>query len=113
VQKRTHPEWFERKGFISQAIAAGWHHKSEAQLRDMADKVGRERICVVHGTEDKMITFYHAELLLRELGGEERGVTKSFWDGLGHVIPVEKRKEFFDIVAAMCRKGEQLNADGS
>jgi len=110
VQKRTHPGLFNRTGFISQAIAAGWHHKSEAQLQEIADRVGRERICVIHGTEDKMITFFHAELLLKDLGGEERGVTKSFWEGLGHVIPVEKRREFFDLVASMCTKGEELNA---
>jgi hypothetical protein len=29
-----------------QAIAAGWHYKSPAQLKELGDKVGRERISV-------------------------------------------------------------------
>lgn len=32
-----------------QAIAAGWHHKSAEQLKEIGDKVGRERIMVLHG----------------------------------------------------------------
>jgi len=108
VAKRTHPEAFNRTGFMAQAVAAGWHHKSAAQLEELGDKVGRERILVLHGTEDKMITFYHGELLLKDLGGEERGVTKHFFDGLGHVLPAEKRVVFQDLIERMVEKVEGL-----
>ncbi|KAF2150968.1 alpha/beta hydrolase-like protein [Myriangium duriaei CBS 260.36] len=110
VAKRKDPERFSRLGFVCQAVAAGWHHKSPEQLGELGDKVGRERICIVHGTQDKMLVFKHAEMLLEDLGGEQRGVTKFFYEGQGHVIPIEKRKEFFDIIAGMCRKGQDENA---
>lgn len=38
---------FQRKGFMMQAIAAGWHHKSAEQLKELGDKVGRERMYVL------------------------------------------------------------------
>lgn len=110
VAKRQDPTKFSRVGFVCQAVAAGWHHKSPEQLREVGDKVGRERICVVHGTQDRMLTFRHAEMLLEDLGGEQAGVTKYFYDGQGHVIPIEKRKEFFDIIAGMVKKGQDANA---
>ena len=63
-----------------------------------------------HGTSDHMIDFVHAEMLLRELGGEEQGVTKSFHEGLGHVGPVEIRKEFNAIILDRIEKTERLNS---
>ncbi|KAK5154037.1 hypothetical protein LTR04_006119, partial [Oleoguttula sp. CCFEE 6159] len=106
IAKRQDPEAFNRRGFIAQAVAAGWHHKSAAQLKELGDQVGRERIQIVHGTEDRMITFLHGEVLLRELGGTEAGVTKAFYEGQGHVIPIEERKEFRELVEGMVRKTE-------
>jgi len=97
---------------MSQAIAAGWHHKSAAQLKELADGVGRERIMLVHGTEDRMITFPHGQTLLRELGGEEGGVTKHFEEGQGHVVPIEMREAFREWVEEMVEKGRKLNEDG-
>ncbi|KAH0098741.1 alpha/beta-hydrolase, partial [Aureobasidium melanogenum] len=84
VAKRQTPQHFNRTGFMAQAIAAGWHHKTDAQLKEIGDKVGHERILVVHGTKDRMITFPHAEMLLKGLGGEESGVRKVFIEGQGH-----------------------------
>jgi hypothetical protein len=55
-----------------------------------------------------MIDFMHAEMLLRELGGEEGGVTKSFHEGLGHVGPIEIRHEFANIIADRVEKTERL-----
>ncbi|CAD6594382.1 MAG: hypothetical protein ASARMPREDX12_008758, partial [Alectoria sarmentosa] len=76
VTKRRDVEGFTRRGFILQAIAANWHHKSAVQLNQLGDQVGRNRILVIHGTADKMITQPHGELLVKELGGEEKGVTR-------------------------------------
>lgn len=70
--------------------------------------MGRERILVVHGTEDRMITFPHGETLLRELGGEEGGVTKAFFVGQAHVVPIEKRKEFHALIEGMVRKTREM-----
>ena len=104
VLKRLQPQYFNRKGFMSQAVAAGWHHKSEAQLKELADKVGRQRIMVVHGRHDRMLTFPHGEVLLKDLGGEEGGVTKVFFDDQGHVIPIEQRKTFNALVEKLIEK---------
>ncbi|EXJ77530.1 hypothetical protein A1O3_09757 [Capronia epimyces CBS 606.96] len=91
LAKRSDSEGFTKKGFVLQAIAAGWHHKTARQLRQLADSVGRERIAVLHGTHDRMITFHHAELLKEELG---EGVTVKVWDGAGHVLGWEEEQSF-------------------
>ena len=54
VAKRQTPQHFNRTGFMAQAIAAGWHHKSDAQLKEIGDKVGQARILVLHGTKDRI-----------------------------------------------------------
>jgi pimeloyl-ACP methyl ester carboxylesterase len=110
VGKRKTPQYFNRTGFMAQAIAAGWHHKTDAQLKEIGDKVGRERILVLHGTKDRMITFPHAEMLLNGLGGEEGGVRKAFFEGQGHVVPIELREEFNELIEEMVEKGNTLNA---
>ncbi|KAF2101598.1 alpha/beta-hydrolase [Rhizodiscina lignyota] len=109
VMKRNHPEWFTRVGFLLQLIAAGWHHKTPEQLKELGDKIGRERILVVHGTIDGMISFPHGEKLLEYLGGEESGITKRFIEGQSHVMPIERRKEFNSWIEAMVEKTEKLN----
>jgi len=109
VAKRQMPQYFNRTGFMAQAIAAGWHHKTDAQLKEIGDKVGRERILVLHGTKDRMITFPHAEMLLKGLGGEEGGVRKAFFDGQGHVVPIELRQDFNKLIEEMVEKGQTLS----
>ena len=108
IQKKEDPLAFTTKGFILQIIAAGWHHKSSAQIAEMGDKVGRERIQVIHGTVDKMITVPHGELLAKELGGEEKGVTVIFVEGKGHGLPMEWRKGFTKAIAALVEKAEAV-----
>jgi hypothetical protein len=110
VTKRSSPDVFTRQGFLCQLAAAGFHHKSAAQLKQLGDTVGRERILVFHGTGDHMVDFIHGEMLLKELGGEERGVTKSFHEGLGHVGPVEIRKQFNELIRDRIEKTESMNA---
>ena len=109
LSKRLSPGSFTRQGFLCQLLAAGFHHKSAAQLKQLGDAVGRERILVLHGTEDHMIPFVHAEMLLEELGGETNGVTKSFHQGLGHVAPLEKRAEFKQLIADRIAKTEDMS----
>ena len=94
LQKRSDKAGFTRKGFILQAIAAGWHHKSAADMKRIGDLVGRERICVVHGTGDRMIDFRHFELLREELGDKDGGGEFKVWEGKGHVLVWEVEEEF-------------------
>lgn len=92
LKKRQDTNSFTKKGFVLQAIAAGWHHKSAKQLAELGDKVGRERILVIHGSVDRMVTTPHGEILCEELGGEEKGVTKVIVEGRGHALPMEWRR---------------------
>jgi pimeloyl-ACP methyl ester carboxylesterase len=105
LSKRTDKVAFTKKGFVLQAVAAGWHFKSAKQLKEMADRVGRERTCVMHGTADRMITFHHAEVLRRELG---EGVRFERFDGKGHVLLWEEKDAFNRVVEEMVEKGRML-----
>jgi hypothetical protein len=97
-----------RKGFILQLAAAGYHHKSDAQIARLAAQIGPQRILLIHGTRDNMVTFPHGEELLRALGGEEAGITKRFVDGQGHVIPIEMRDEFRGWVEELVQRTEGM-----
>ncbi|KAL5114041.1 hypothetical protein ACEQ8H_008097 [Pleosporales sp. CAS-2024a] len=129
--KRQQPQFFQKAGFILQAIAAGWHHKSPEQLQQIANTVGKKRIMVVHGTQDKMITFPHAVVLWRGLEKgegktgkenwlgieeekdvwEEGEVEKHFIKGQGHVIPAEMRQECNAWLEALFERGIALNRE--
>jgi hypothetical protein len=91
LSKRSDKEGFTRKGFMLQAIAAGWHVKTKPQLLEIKDKVGADRIAVLHGTIDRMITFKHFEIIKEEMG---EGPTYKVWDGKGHVLMWEEAAEF-------------------
>ncbi|KAI1827136.1 Alpha/Beta hydrolase protein [Xylaria intraflava] len=41
IAKRQEGAGFTQHGFLLQLIAAGWHHKSAAQLREIGDKPGK------------------------------------------------------------------------
>lgn len=107
LNKRQDTEGFTRKGFLCQALAAGWHYKSPEQLKFMGDVIGRERIQIVHGTADQMLTVPHAESLAKELG-EEGGVTKRIFQGRGHVLMWEEREEFRRLISLLIDKAENL-----
>ena len=84
---------------------------------------------VVHGTQDRMITFPHGVVLWRGLekgegktGWEnwlgiedeadtwEKGeVDKKFIKGQGHVLPVEMRQEFKGWMETLIQRGEEMN----
>lgn len=128
IWKRSHPTYFQRGPFILQAIAAGWHYKSPQALQEIAKKVGKRRIMVVHGTKDRMITFPHGVVLWRGLEKgegktgreyigmeveddvwEEGEVEKRFVRDQGHVIPIEMRKEFGEWLEGLVERGIKLN----
>lgn len=107
LTKRQDTKGFTRKGFICQALAAGWHRKSPQQLKEIADKVGRERILVAHGTTDNLITVPHGEILAKELG-DDVGVTKRVFEGRGHYLPIEERQEFRKMIEGIVGKTEAM-----
>jgi hypothetical protein len=100
LTKRLDKEGFQKKGFMLQAIAAGWHHKSAAQLKELGDKVGRERIMVCHGTNDNMITVPHGRKLI-EMLQPGTGVIR---EGTGHVFMLEEANWHNEIVEAQIAK---------
>lgn len=107
--KRQDKDGFTRKGFMLQAIAAGWHHKSAAQLKELGDKVGRERIQVLHGDIDRIITVPHAEVMIAELGGTGEGqIHSEIVEGVGHVLPIETRPQFRRQIEGLVSKTESL-----
>ena len=108
VKKRRDVNGFSKKGFVCQVLAAGWHHKSAKQLEELGDKVGRERIMVVHGTEDRMVTPPHGEVLCKELGGEERGLTKVIVEGRGHGLPMDWRRDFTKLIGKFVERTQAL-----
>lgn len=94
LTKRRTPGFFHTGGFVCQILAAGWHHKSAEQLRDMADKVGRERILVLHGTRDLMITVSNGESLIKMIEPGVGLIVK----GLGHAPVMERAKWFNNLL---------------
>ncbi|KAH6609414.1 hypothetical protein Trco_002760 [Trichoderma cornu-damae] len=89
--KKRQPGWFTTQGFLCQLIAAGWHSKSPEQLRQMADRVGRERILIMHGTADNMITVPNGEKLIKHV---EPGAGLIV-EGMGHA-PGADRADWFN-----------------
>ena len=108
LMKRRDVNGYTRKGFMMQAIAAGWHHKTAEQLEELGDKVGRERIQVIHGDVDRMISFPHGEILAKELGGKDKGITFLVVEGRAHGLPMEWRRGLTKAVAALIEKTEAL-----
>lgn len=109
LSKRLNPNTVTTLSFMAQAVAAGWHHKSPSQIAELGDKIGRERIMVVHGGKDRMISFPNGEALAEMLGGAEGGITIKFEPEMGHVFPIERRKTFNQWVEEIVHKGEELN----
>jgi pimeloyl-ACP methyl ester carboxylesterase len=107
MSKRLDSEAFTKKGFIMQAIAAGWHHKSPAQLKYIGDSVGRDRIQVMHGTMDNLISVHHGKELILELAPR-----KSFLvDGAGHVLMLERTEWFNELVEEMFQETEKMEKE--
>lgn len=105
LEKRSDTSGFGLKGFILQAIAAGWHDMSPERLKELGDKVGRERILVAHGTEDRMLTFPHGEALIKQLQPGESYVR----EGRGHVLLMEEQDWHDEVIAKFWAKTASLS----
>ncbi|TQV96441.1 glycylpeptide N-tetradecanoyltransferase [Cordyceps javanica] len=85
------PNVFSRQGLLCQLAAVVGHRKSASQLRDMADAVGRDRILVLHGTDDRMIGANNGEKLVRMI----KPAVGLIVDGMGHA-PIMERAAWFN-----------------
>jgi len=98
LKKRLDPVKFTRKGFMLQAIGAGWHVKTPAQLKEIGDKVGRDRVFVMHGDRDRLISPPHVVDLENGFGGRESGITVIIKEGGGHALMGEDWKWFNETI---------------
>ncbi|KAI1184562.1 Alpha/Beta hydrolase protein [Nemania serpens] len=105
AKQRDRDGGFTKHGFLLQMVAAGWHRKSAAQLRELGDRVGRDRILVLHGTADDIISVPHGRKLIEYLRPGKGLVV----DGMGHAPIAERTQWFNDLLAEMCAIGEQLS----
>ncbi|KAI5866978.1 alpha/beta-hydrolase [Durotheca rogersii] len=95
----------DRGGLALQAVAGAFHCKTPAQLRALADRVGRARIAVLHGAADRMIPVAHG----RRLAALLRPAAAVFEDGLGHA-PIHQRPRWFnEFLEARCEAAEKLS----
>jgi hypothetical protein len=104
LSKRLDADAFTKKGFMLQAIAAGWHYKSPEQLKELGDKVGRERIVVMHGTRDNMITVEHGRVVVEGL----KPGTSHIREGSGHVLLLELTEWHDGVIEEVVEKCEAM-----
>ncbi|XP_044719691.1 alpha/beta hydrolase fold domain-containing protein [Hirsutella rhossiliensis] len=91
LAKRRNGYSFTLRGYLCQMMAAGGHRKSDEQLRAMADAVGRERILVMHGTEDTIIAVKNGRRLVDVIEPADALLV----EGMGHA-PVMERTQWFN-----------------
>ncbi|KAF4967588.1 hypothetical protein FSARC_4885 [Fusarium sarcochroum] len=93
LNKRRNPEIFTTTNLMCQLAAAGLHNKTDEQLIEIAEAVGPERIMVMHGMRDNMITVPNGERLVRVL---KPGAVQIVED-MGHA-PIMERTQWFNSV---------------
>lgn len=107
MKKYYPPNTFSRQGLLCQLAAVVGHRKSASQLRDMADQVGRERILIVHGTNDRMIGANNGEKLIRMI----KPAVGLIVDGMGHAPIMERAGWFNELMETRLTAWQQLDAD--
>lgn len=91
LTKRRDPGFYSKLGIISQLVAAGGHYKSPEQLKHIADVIGRDRIMIMHGPGDNMISVENGKTLMSIM---EPG-TAMLVEGMSHT-PVLDRSDWFN-----------------
>ena len=115
LAKRQNNEAFTRKGFILQAIAAGGHRKTPEEVSELAEKVGRGRILVCHGSGDQMVAVRLAEALVQQMNAgvaEEGGerVELVIFEESGHVLPMERCGEVGRAIEELVERTSAMSA---
>ena len=101
---------YTMRGFYLQLLAVSSHSKSPQQLARVADDVGRERIQVIGGKLDQVMTLPLLERLVRDLGGVERGITKTVRDDVGHMMQLEGKADFNRLVETFVTRAESTRS---
>jgi pimeloyl-ACP methyl ester carboxylesterase len=101
---KSEKKHFTRQGFWMQALAAGKHNKRPEQLKEMADRIGRERIMVIHGDADKMMALELGKRLIQNLQPAKSVIV----EGMGHVPMYERIEWFHALLEEHFRNGERL-----
>ncbi|KAH7156541.1 Alpha/Beta hydrolase protein [Dactylonectria macrodidyma] len=104
LAKRRDLAAFSTAGMVSQMLAVGWHDKTDDQLRAMADAVGRERILVMHGTRDNLISLPNGQRLVDVI---QPGVGLIV-EGMGHSPPMERFKWLNELLEERLRAWSKL-----
>lgn len=89
-------------------LASSAHHLSDARLRQLADAVGRDRILVLHASEDGMIPAHYGAHLMAVLQ-PARAVMRQ---GSGHVPKLERPRWFNELLAESFAGSEALGLGG-
>ncbi|KAK3934052.1 Alpha/Beta hydrolase protein [Diplogelasinospora grovesii] len=98
----------DKWAILGHFIACGFHSKSDAQLRQIAEKVGGERILVLHTKDDMMIPSRYGQRLIDVM----RPGMALMMGGSGHVPKLEKAKWFNELLEKSFAKGEELTRQG-
>ncbi|KAH8899983.1 alpha/beta-hydrolase [Thozetella sp. PMI_491] len=106
IRKQRMPNYGEgdKWGILGHFIASSCHNKTDAQLREISEKVGRERILVIHTKEDGMIPCRYGQKLVEVL----QPGSGLILEGQGHVPKLEKAKWFNKLLEGSFAKGEAL-----
>ncbi|KAM3515393.1 hypothetical protein MY11210_000955 [Beauveria gryllotalpidicola] len=107
LTKYCPPNVFSRQGLLCQLAAVVGHRKSASQLRSMAEQVGRERILVVHGTDDRMIGANNGEKLIRMI---KPGVGLIV-DGMGHAPIMDRAAWFNELMETRLAAWSRMDTD--
>jgi pimeloyl-ACP methyl ester carboxylesterase len=91
LHKRRDPGTWSNAGFACQLMAGATHKKTAEQLREIAERVGRDRIAVVHGTGDQIFDPGLARKLIDAMGPGEVQII----EGAGHA-PVFENAAWFN-----------------
>jgi hypothetical protein len=94
LTKKTNPELYTTKMLMCQLAAAALHNKTDDQLREIADGVGSERIMIMHGKRDNMISFPNGERLIKVLKPGSVHIV----DDMGHAPIIEKTQWFNSVL---------------
>ncbi|KAH6951161.1 hypothetical protein BKA56DRAFT_505791 [Ilyonectria sp. MPI-CAGE-AT-0026] len=73
-------------GVMLQGTTNGRHYKSEVQLKEMANQIGRERILIIYGTDDKTIPVSQGRKLIKYIE-PAMGI---ILEGMGHGLIGER-----------------------
>jgi len=93
LTKKRNPEVFSTTMLMCQLAAAALHNKSDDQLRQIADAVGSERLLIMHGKRDNMITLPNGERLIKVM----KPATVHIVEDMGHA-PILERSQWFNSV---------------